>query len=375
MKRSRIRRASSLRTNPWALPRVAMVSAFASASPRMLTKTLACRRSMLSSTSVTETKPIRGSFISRWRIALTSILKSSRSRARRTLMTNSPHLDGVVQHDEVAVPVDRLGDVRQHLVGVPRIGADAGDGQARPPPGVVVRHLGRGHMKPMVEPVEERLQDPSFVLEAPRAGKAAFDAQDAHHHPPAGPRRDALPLDRLRLDGERLDDVSLFHVVVALETDAALVALGHFADVLLEPSQGPDRALVDHDPVANQAHPGAPDHPPRRDVGSRDRPHAADRVDLAHFRTPQHHFDHLRREEPAGELLDVVEDFVDDPVEADIHPVGLRQTPDLGLRSDIEPDHPREAGCGEHDVPLRDLATGRVQDRYDDLTDPEVLQD
>src|SRR3990170_4273632 len=58
-----------------------------------------------------------------------------------------------------------------------------------------------------------------------------------------------LRLPRDLYDLEELQNIALFDVVEVLDADAALEALAHRADVVLEASQGSDVALVDHDAV------------------------------------------------------------------------------------------------------------------------------
>src|SRR5690606_20892510 len=73
------------------------------------------------------------------------------------------------------------------------------------------------------------------------------------------------PCNLLHLVG--LDDVALAQVVPALDADAALEPLAHLAHVLLEAPQRAERAVVDHDVVAQHAHPcAAPDQADRKSV-------------------------------------------------------------------------------------------------------------
>src|SRR5579864_2216562 len=189
-------------------------------------------RSGLSSTSVTETKPMRGSFISRLRMRLVSSLKSSRSRAMRGLVTGvpfragSPHLGAVVEHHEFPVTLELAGDTRQHGVGVTDLRADTGDREARAPPRILMRDLGRRHIEAVVHAVQHPFHDPAFVLDALRARKAALDAQHTNHHREASAAR-GVRLSRHRLHGEDLENVALLDVAEPLEPDATLEAFRH----------------------------------------------------------------------------------------------------------------------------------------------------
>ena len=55
------------------------------------------------------------------------------------------------------------------------------------------------------------------------------------------------------LDLEELEDVALLDVRVALEDDAAFVALGDLGDVVLEAAQGAEPAGPDDGAVADEA--------------------------------------------------------------------------------------------------------------------------
>src|SRR4051794_39475394 len=78
-----------------------------------------------------------------------------------------------------------------------------------------------------------------------------------------------LPLHLARL--EDLEDVALLDVAVALERDAALVAVGDLAHVLLEAAQRADPAGPDHSAVAHKAHRSAAAHDARGHVAAGDR--------------------------------------------------------------------------------------------------------
>lgn len=50
---------------------------------------------------------------------------------------------------------DRIGDMGEDLIGVTNVRADVGHRKAGPPPGVLVGHLGGGHMKAVVQTIQE----------------------------------------------------------------------------------------------------------------------------------------------------------------------------------------------------------------------------
>src|SRR5437763_15362912 len=68
-------------------------------------------------------------------------------------------------------------------------------------------------------------------------------------------------------DGVGLDEVAALQVLVVLQADTALVACLHLAGVFLEPLEGGDLALPDHDAVAQE--------PDLRTPGDRAGPHVA----------------------------------------------------------------------------------------------------
>src|SRR6266568_990924 len=80
------------------------------------------------------------------------------------------------------------------------------------------------------------------------------------------------PLDLTGL--ERLDDVALFHVIEAVEQDAALEAFGDLARIVFEPLELRDCRLVDDRAVADDARLRGPADDAARDhaAGNRSQP-------------------------------------------------------------------------------------------------------
>src|SRR5262249_16224984 len=89
------------------------------------------------------------------------------------------------------------------------------------------------------------------------------------------------PLDLAHLVG--LEDVAFLHVVVALEVDAALEALGDLPHVFLEPLQRVDRRLVDDRAVPDDTDARAAANGAARHVRARDRPEPRDPDQRAHL--------------------------------------------------------------------------------------------
>src|SRR5579872_1134469 len=83
------------------------------------------------------------------------------------------------------------------------------------------------------------------------------------------------------LDLEALDDVALLDVLVILEGHAAFVAFADLADLVLEALQRLQRALVNDDVVAQEAHLGAAPHDAVGHHAAGDLADAGDVEDLA----------------------------------------------------------------------------------------------
>src|SRR3954468_13218157 len=163
-------------------------------------------------------------------------------------------------------------------------------------------------------------------------------------------------------DRERLEHVALLDVVVVLDRQAALESLLHLADVLLEPLQGLDDALVDDRPVPQHAHPGTALDDAARDHAAGDRADARSAERLPHLGLAQHLLDLLRREHADQGLLDVLGELIDHAVRADVDALAIRPRLRLSVRAHVEPDHDRVRGCRQVDVRGRDAADTRVDD-------------
>src|SRR5262245_2375082 len=108
-----------------------------------------------------------------------------------------------------------------------------------------------------------------------------------------------LELRRLLDDLVGLDDVALLDLVPAGDHHAALVALLDLADVVLEPAQAADLALVDLDGVADDAQVRLPVDLALGDHAAGDRAHLRDRERLADLQLT-HRDLALDRREQAG---------------------------------------------------------------------------
>src|SRR5262249_40422758 len=116
------------------------------------------------------------------------------------------------------------------------------------------------------------------------------------------------------LDLERLDDVLVFEIAVAVERDAALEALGDLFDVVLEALERVELAFPDHRVVAHEARVVAPANLALDDVAAGD-DDPADLEDLPDLRLARELLDLRRRKEAFHRSADVVDRVVDDRVE------------------------------------------------------------
>src|SRR5215207_9559029 len=117
---------------------------------------------------------------------------------------------------------------------------------------------------------------------------------------------------------EELDLIADLEIVEAVQTEATLVACRHFADVVLEALEGLHRPLVDHGAAAQ--HPGAAvaGDPAVEHVESGDHVAARQLEGFAHFRVAIGHVLEDWRQETGHGRLHLVQQVVDDVVEADI---------------------------------------------------------
>src|ERR671919_2223891 len=236
---------------------------------------------------------MRGSFSSPIDSESTSLSASFTLRIRPVSSAS-----GVVEGEDVALHRPQL----ERLAGEVALGPveeadelvvatrDAGEGQARALPHVVVVDLGHRRAE---APLELRLDGEELLalaLERMVLGEVELGRENADVAGAHGPskllalvglglgcgsgRRAAVrhlevgALDLARLVG--LEDVAFLHVVEALEQDAALEALGDLAGVVFEPLELRNRRLVDDRAVADDAHLRAPPDDPARDHAAGD---------------------------------------------------------------------------------------------------------
>src|SRR3990170_2935321 len=162
--------------NPAARSSAVSAWTHAESGPRTETKTFAWRRSFEVSTSVTVTKPIRGSLSSRRMMSAISsrrrgLIRSIRfpciviqgvvRRASRALQD----LDPIVDDRSVEQGLDHVHGLRNLLVGVARIVRNAGDPERGALPGIVLIHLRDRDIEPALDLLLEPLQDVTLFFE------------------------------------------------------------------------------------------------------------------------------------------------------------------------------------------------------------------
>src|SRR5690606_7910398 len=116
-----------------------------------------------------------------------------------------------------------------------------------------------------------------------------------------------------------LDEVALLDVVEVGQADTALEALGHLANVVLEPLERVDGPVVGDVATGDGSDPGNPEHGP--DLGG-----------------AEHDFLLLGGELAHQELFDLVQQLVDDAVGADLDPQALGCLAGTRLRTHVEAD-------------------------------------
>src|SRR5688572_30298783 len=151
---------------------------------------------------------------------------------------------------------------------------------------------------------------------------------------------------------EALDLVLDLDVVVALYADAALGAGADLADVVLEALQRFQLSLEDHDIVAQHADRVVAPDVAVDDQAARDRAELARAEHVAHLGEADDLLLDLGREHAGERGADVVDRLVDDAVVAHFHVLVAQRLAGRGVGADVEGDHARPGGGGEHHVRL-----------------------
>src|SRR5262245_49109627 len=176
------------------------------------------------------------------------------------------------------------------------------------------------------------------------------------------------------LDPVDLQDVADLDVVEVGDPDPALEAARHLANVVLEPPQGPDRAVVDHHLVADDADLGVARHRPLGHVAPGDDSDLRDAERVAHFHHAVHVLALLGLQHAFERLLHRLDGFVDDLVELDVDALALGDLARARRRPDMEPQNDGIRGGGQLDVGVVDAADALVDDAHRNFLVRELLE-
>src|SRR5215212_7889396 len=147
-----------------------------------------------------------------------------------------------------------------------------------------------------------------------------------------------------------LQYVALLDVVEVLDTDAALEALAHRADIVLEALERADRAVVHDRTIAHNAHTVVARDLAPGDVAARDRADPRYPEGLAHLGRRRLVLGSLGGEHAAHGGFDLLEGLVDNVVGPDLGALPLGDLFGRVSRSDVEAEQDPIARRGEHYV-------------------------
>src|SRR5208337_4680182 len=136
-----------------------------------------------------------------------------------------------------------------------------------------------------------------------------------------------------------LKDVSFLEIVKVLDPDTAFKSRLDFLDIILEASEGADLSVVDNYTVTKHPCSGISFHSAVEHRAACNHPHLRNMESLSYF-CPAYHIlfvNGLEHAEYGGP--DVVDELIDDIVEANVHSFLLGQFMHLRIRSDIEADY------------------------------------
>ena len=163
-------------------------------------------------------------------------------------------------------------------------------------------------------------------------------------------------------DGEYLEDVAFFDIVVFFETDTALVALRYLLDAVLEALERTDVVVGDDDTVAYDTDARTALDLTALDIAAGDVAGTFDADDVAHLGSTEDNFSGLGSEHTLHRALDLFDTVVDDAVHAHIHAVALSVRLGGRVGTDVEADDDGVRRIREHDVTLVDSADSAVDD-------------
>src|SRR6266853_1568314 len=159
---------------------------------------------------------------------------------------------------------------------------------------------------------------------------------------------------------EAFENVPNLDVVEVGDARTALKAGADFVGVVLEPAQRTDAPGIDHDAFAQHTDLGVALEYAIQHVTARDRADTLDAECIAHFGTAQMRFLEDGIEQSGHGLFDLVGDFVDDRVRANLDAFALRQIGGLAVRADVKCDDDRARSRCQQDVVFGDGANAGV---------------
>src|SRR6267378_5243747 len=147
-------------------------------------------------------------------------------------------------------------------------------------------------------------------------------------------------------DRETFEDVADLDVIKISNAGAAFETRAYFAGVILETLQRTELRGINHRTIAQHSHLRVALQDPVDHVAASNRARSLDPERVAHFRAAQVCFRDNRLKQAFHGLLQLVGNFVDDCVRADVHMFLLRQVQSLAVRPNSERDHdrPRRGG-------------------------------
>src|ERR1700730_9836505 len=186
------------------------------------------------------------------------------------------------------------------------------------------------------------------------------------------PRNDILELDarasrcgfgeNLLLHGEAFEQIADFDVVEVRNSDAAFETRANFVGIFLEPAQRTDSAGVNHHSFTNDAHFGIALDDAVENVTAGDRADALDAESIAHFGAAEMRFLEDGLEQAGHGLFDLVGDFVNDRVQADVDVFALSQIRSFAIGAHVEGENDGARSGSEQDVGFGDGADAGVND-------------
>src|SRR4051812_19938484 len=167
---------------------------------------------------------------------------------------------------------------------------------------------------------------------------------------------------------EELEHVALLDVSVAVEDDAALLALLDLLHVVFEAAQGAKFAVPDHGALADQTDAGGARDLALVDDATGDAADLGGLEGLFDLGLAERLLDLDRLEHALHRVTQVFGDFVDHRVGADVDALTLGGAAGVGQRPHVEADDDRFRGGGQHHVGLVDATGLGVDD-----VDPDLL--